>query len=150
MEVASRLRLSLSRLTRRMRLEAREPGLSVAKHTILALLAREGAKTPGALAHAEGVQPQSMTRVLAELEEEELTLRKQDTADKRQFNVEITARGRDLIDRDAQNRALWLASAINARLSPIEQELLRLTIDLIDKLVETPASDLPAVPGDKK
>jgi len=68
MEVASRLRLSLSRLTRRMRLEAREPGLSVAKHTILALLARDGAKTPGALAQAEvarrmgtlGIEPRPM------------------------------------------------------------------------------------------
>ena len=80
-----------------------------------------------------------MTRVLAELEDEKLTLRKRDTTDKRQYNVEITARGLELIGRDAENRNLWLASAIDAQLSPIEQGLLHLTIDLIDKLIQAPA-----------
>jgi DNA-binding MarR family transcriptional regulator len=142
LELAAAFRLSLSRLNRRLRLEAREPGLSVAKHTVLALLDREGPKTPGALAEAEGVQPQSLTRVFAELEDSGLVLRKRDKADRRQFLLEITSEGRKLIFRDAENRALWLASAINLRLNVIEQEMLRVSHALMQKLYETPAADL--------
>jgi DNA-binding MarR family transcriptional regulator len=142
-ELAAAFRLSLSRLNRRLRLEAREPGLSVAKHTVLALLDREGPKTPGALAEAEGVQPQSLTRVFAELEASGFVLRKRGKADRRQFQIEITPEGRKLICRDAENRALWLASAIDAQLNVVEQEMLRVSVQLMQKLYETPASDLP-------
>lgn len=147
LELAAAFRLSLSRLNRRLRLEAREPGLSVAKHTVLALLDREGPKTPGALAEAEGVQPQSLTRVFAELEDSGFVLRKRDKADRRQFLLEITTEGRKLIFRDAENRALWLASAIDARLNVIEQEMLRVSLALMQKLHEIPASDLKEVEG---
>ena len=148
LELAAAFRLSLSRLNRRLRLEAREPGLSVAKHTVLALLDREGPKTPGALAEAEGVQPQSLTRVFAELEDSGFLLRKRDRSDRRQFLLEITPEGRKLIFQDARNRALWLASAIDARLNPIEREMLRISIGLMQKLYKTPASDLPQIKAD--
>jgi DNA-binding MarR family transcriptional regulator len=134
LEIATDLRRSLARLNRRLRLEAREPGLSVAKHGILGHLYRDGPKTPGALAAAEGVQPQSITRVLAELERSGLALRRQDEVDRRQFKVEITSEGRDLVQRDARKRALWLASAMDSCLTAIEQQVLRLAAQILDNL----------------
>jgi len=116
-------------------------GLSATKHSILGQLYRDGPKTPKAIAAAEGVQPQSVTRVLAELEESGWVLRAQDELDRRQSNLEITSEGRQLIIQDAKNRASLLASAMDARLSVLEKDLLRLSIQLLDKLAEAVLSD---------
>ena len=141
LNIATDLRRSLSRLNRRLRLEARESGLSVAKHSILGHLYREGPMTPGSLAAVEGVQPQSVTRVLAELENSGLTLRKQDEIDRRQFKVEITPEGQELLQREAQNRALWLSTSMDSRLTLIEQDMLKLAVQIMDRLSDIPFTD---------
>ncbi len=94
--------------------------------------------TPGALAAAEAVQPQSLTRVLAELEAEGFVLRRQDTADRRQSLLELTVEGREVLRRDVMARALWLQAAMEAQLSPTEQEMLRLAAQLMDRLADAP------------
>src|SRR3569833_1487179 len=132
-EIASDLRRVLARLNRRLRLQGRASGLSPTKHSILGQSHREGAKNPKALALAEGVQPQSITRVLAELEEAGFILRKQDQSDHRQFQLEITSNGRELVVQDARSRASWLACAMDNSLTPLEKDLLRLSIPLLDK-----------------
>jgi len=142
-DIATDLRRNLSRLNRRLRVEAREAELSVAKHSILGHLYREGPKTPGALATAEGVQPQSVTRVLAELESAGLALRKQDETDRRQFKVEITPKGQEILRREAQNRARWLASSMDSCLTGIEQEVLKLAAQIMERLANVPPSDRP-------
>ena len=147
LEIATDLRRSLARLNRRLRLEAREPGLSVAKHAILAHLYRDGPRTPGALAAAEGVQPQSITRVLAELEHSGLALRRQDEIDRRQFKMEITPEGLDLVQREARNRALWLASAMDSCLTVIEQQVLQLATQILDNLSNVQLPDCPQTEG---
>ena len=133
---AGNLRTSLARLNRRLRLQSRATGLSATKHSILGQLYRDGPKNPKALALAEGVQPQSVTRALADLEAARLVLRRQDEADRRQFQLEITARGRELIVQDARSRASWLAIAMENQLTAIERDLLRLAIPLLDKLAD--------------
>jgi DNA-binding MarR family transcriptional regulator len=97
--------------------------------------------TPGSLAAVEGVQPQSVTRVLAELENSGLTLRKQDEIDRRQFKVEITPEGQELLQREAQNRALWLATSMDSRLTLIEQDMLKLAVQIMDRLSDIPFTD---------
>ena len=137
--MAARLRRCLASLNRRLRLESRVLGLSATKHSILGQLYRCGPKTTKALASNEGVQPQSLTRVLAELEESSLVLRKQDKSDRRQFQLEITSEGRELVIQDARNRACWLTSAMNDSLTALEKDLLRLSIPLLEKLAESPS-----------
>jgi DNA-binding MarR family transcriptional regulator len=141
LETAASLRRSLANLDRRLRPESRVLGLSAAKHSVLGLLYRDGPRTAKELAHSEGVQPQSVTRVLADLEEAGLILRKQDESDRRQFQLEITAEGRDLLFEDSRNRVHWLATAIEERLTVFERELLRLSIQLLDKIAEVPLQD---------
>ena len=133
------LRRALTRLNRRLRTQSRELGLSVAGHSILGHLYRDGARTPGALAAAEGVQPQSLTRVLAELEQSGHILRHQNEIDRRQFNVEITPAGRDIVETDAKRRAVWLASAMTCCLSSTEQQMLRLAAQLMERLADLPS-----------
>ena len=132
------------RLNRRLRFQSRESGLSVAGHSILGHLYRDGARTPGALAVAESVQPQSLTRVLAELETAGHILRHQSEVDRRQFKVEITPAGRAVLESDAKRRAIWLASAMTRCLSATEQEVLRLAAQLMDRLAGLPFDDSAA------
>ena len=147
-EIAANLRRSLAGLNRRLRLESRVLGLSTAKHSILGQLYRSGPKTPTALALCEGVQPQTLTRVLADLEETGLVLRRQDERDRRQFQLEITGEGRKLLIQDARNRARLLASAIEGSLTNLEKDLLRLSIQLLDKLTEVPLPDRSTTSSD--
>src|SRR5215469_13967546 len=73
--LATALRISISRLARRLRVEQRvgvggpETTLSDIQLAALAALERHQAMTPGELADYEKVQPPSMTRVIAVLEE---------------------------------------------------------------------------------
>jgi DNA-binding MarR family transcriptional regulator len=143
LEIATDLRRNLSRLNRRLRTEAREAELSMAKHSILGHLYREGPMTPSSLATAEGLQPQSVTRVLAELEDAGLALRKQDEIDRRQFKMEITSKGQEILRREARNRALWLATSMESCLTKIEQEVLRLAAQIMDKLANVPSLEPP-------
>jgi DNA-binding MarR family transcriptional regulator len=138
LETASSLRTSLARLNRRLRLQSRTTGLSATKHSILGQLYREGPKNPKALALAEGVQPQSVTRVLSDLEKANLVMRRQEESDRRQFRLEITSAGKNLIVQDARSRASWLAAALDNQLTAIEKDLLRLSIPLLDKLANFP------------
>jgi DNA-binding MarR family transcriptional regulator len=135
------MRWTLAGLNRRLRLESRAPELSGAKQSILGQMYRDGPKTPKALALAEGVRPQTLTRVLAELEKSGLALRTQDESDRRQFKLEITSEGRQLVIRDARNGASWIAAAMEAHLTAVERELLRLSIQLMDKLAHAPPSE---------
>jgi DNA-binding MarR family transcriptional regulator len=141
LEIAANLRRSMARMNRRLRQETRGNGLSAAKHGVLGHLYRDGAQTAGTLADAEGVQPQSLTRVLAELEQSGHVLRRQDDADRRQFMLEITPAGRELIRREARQRAHWLAAGMESRLTAVERQVLQLAAQLFDRLCEAPQHD---------
>ena len=96
--LATALRISVSRLARRLRVERlmpelAEPALSDTQLAALATLERHGAMSPGDLAEHEKVQPPSMTRVIAAL-----PIRRPHT---RQFTVRIGSRFEEH-DRNAQ------------------------------------------------
>ena len=123
----------MTRLIRRMR---QDRSLGPAKLGVLSLLFRNGPMTPGALAQAEGVQPQSLTRLLADIEAEGLASRRRDERDGRQSLMELTEAGRALLAEDGAARSAWLAGAMDAKLSPTECEILRLAAQLVDRLTE--------------
>jgi DNA-binding MarR family transcriptional regulator len=97
--------------------------------------------TASRLAAAEAIQPQSLTRVLADLEEAGLISRQPDLADRRQVLIEITAAGRDLLYEQAKRRTVWLAHAMADHLSQTEQEVLRLAGQLMDRLADLPVEE---------
>src|SRR6202451_3940601 len=110
--LASALRISVSRLARRLRAErlakGLEPGLSDTQLAALAALERHGAMTPGELAEHEKVQPPSMTRVVAVLEERGLVRRAAHPTDRRQVILTVTQQGRDLVQLVRRRREAWL------------------------------------------
>jgi DNA-binding MarR family transcriptional regulator len=90
----------------------------------------------GALAAADRLQPQSLTRVLAELERDGLIERMPDEADRRQHTFRLTAAGHAAGAADMRRRDEWLAGAIGRSLTPGERDLVVLAADLIDRLAE--------------
>ena len=137
-ETALALRRALSKLNRRLRAERQDRQISLGKLSVLSRLYHGGPVTPGALAAAEGIQPQSLTRVLAELEAEGHLSRRQDAHDRRQHLIEITPSGRDVLYDDASDKAAWLAAVIATQLSPVERDLLQLAAQLLDRLADAP------------
>src|SRR5205814_9771356 len=63
---AQTLRRATLRLSRRLQAERDEHGLSLTKISVLGHLARKGPLSAGALAAADRLKPQSLTRVLAD------------------------------------------------------------------------------------
>ena len=133
-ELAARLRLVVMRLARRLRQQAPE-ALSPSQLSVLSTLENHGPLTPTELAAAERVKPPTITRVAAILEEAGLVRRKSDPGDRRSSRVELTARGRELIERDRRRKTAYLAKQI-AKLSEEEVRALNRAVELIERMVE--------------
>jgi DNA-binding MarR family transcriptional regulator len=148
---ARALRRGTTELYRRLRAERVSHGLSPSKLSILGRLALSGPLTLTALATKERVQPQSLTRTLADLEEDKLIIRRQNQVDRRQSLTEITSAGEDLLRNDARRQATWLALAMSSVLTPAEREVMRVAAQLMRQLADVDVSRVlnPAEAGDK-
>ena len=115
----------------RTRRDPREPGLT--KLSVLAHIYRAGAATPGEIATAERLQPQSLSRVIADLTAEGMITRSRDERDRRQYVLELTPLGGRAPAADMGARDRRLAEAM-AGLSETEREVLYLAGKLMDRL----------------
>jgi DNA-binding MarR family transcriptional regulator len=136
---ATEVRRGVISLARRLRLERNEVGLTALELSVLGHLHRSGPLTPGELATAERVQPQSLTRTLAALEEAGLASRQPDPADGRRSLLAITEDGLAGLRTEMEQRDNWLSAAMAAKLTSTEIELLRLAGLLLDRLADAPA-----------
>ena len=134
--LATGLRISVTRLARRLRVERQAEGLASLSDTQLAALAvldRHGAMTPGELAEHEKVQPPSMTRVIAALVDSGLVTRAPHPTDRRQVILNASPAGRDLVSKARRRRDAWLAKRLK-ELSPEERAILRAAAPVLEKL----------------
>jgi DNA-binding MarR family transcriptional regulator len=140
--LATAMRISVSRLARRLRVEQRltvggpDPALSDIQLAALAALDRNEAMTPGELAEYEKVQPPSMTRVIAVLEERSLVRRSPHPTDRRQVILTVTDEGRSLVDRVRRRKEAWLALRLQ-ELSAEEVAILRAAAPILEKLSQS-------------
>jgi len=139
--LATALRISVSRLARRLRVERlmpelAEPALSDTQLAALATLERHGAMSPGDLAEHEKVQPPSMTRVIAALVDWELVTRAPHQTDRRQVILTVTREGRSLVQKVRRRKEAWLARRL-AELSPQERAILREAAPILEKLSQS-------------
>jgi DNA-binding MarR family transcriptional regulator len=132
-EVAARLRLSATRLARRLRQEA-DAGLTPSQLSALAIVEREGPLTLGALADHEKVAPPSITKVVAKLESIGLVARAVGPGDRRFVRVAVTDAGRALLEASRQRKTAWLTGRIR-ELGPDAREQLAAALDVLDALV---------------
>ena len=89
-ELAAQLRPALLRLTRLVRNQRVDISITLTQLSAMFTLYRHGPMSAGVLASCEGVQPPSMTKVLANLEERGLVRRQAHPTDRRQAIIEIT------------------------------------------------------------
>ncbi|MCE7009056.1 MarR family transcriptional regulator [Kibdelosporangium philippinense] len=131
--LTSRLRLSVMRLNRRLRAQRTNASVTLSQISALSSLHKCGSMTPGELAAREGVQPPSMTRVIAALEDLGYISKRSHPSDGRQVIVELTEQGLGYIEADVAAREAWL----DARLSELdesERELLSRAAEIIDRM----------------
>ncbi len=133
-ELASRLRLVVTRLHRRLRQQT-GGGLTPSQSSALASVERLGSPTLGALAARESVQPPSMTSIVAALEGLGYVTRVADSADRRVARVTITTQGRRVLQQGRSLKNAFLAQQLR-RLPPGATEDLEALTVLLEQLVE--------------
>jgi DNA-binding MarR family transcriptional regulator len=139
--LATALRISVSRLARRLRAQRTTSGLTeaVLSETQLAALSaleKHHSMTPGELAEHEKVQPPSMTRVIAVLEERNLVRRTPHPTDRRQAVLTVTEEGRALVQRVRRRKDAWLARHLTG-LTAEERATLRAAVPILEKLSQS-------------
>ena len=134
-ELASVLRPALLRLTRIVRNQRADQSVTLTQLAALATLAKHGPMSARELAAAENVQPPSMTKVLANLEEHGMVAREPHPTDGRQVVLEATDAGRRLLAEESRSRDAWLSRRLT-NLGAEERSLLERVVPLLDKLAE--------------
>jgi DNA-binding MarR family transcriptional regulator len=133
--VAEQTRGAVARLARRLRAERPAGSLSSNKISVLSHLYRRGPSSPGEIAATEHQQPQSLTRVFAELESAGLMRRTPNMADRRGSVLALTSAGADALRRDMAHRDAWLAGAFDD-LSDQEVALLGRAAAIMERLAD--------------
>ncbi len=130
------VRRGVIQLSRRLRAEKQVQGMSSTKVALLGHLVRNGPMTPGHLAQVEFVQPQSLSRVLAEMAESGLVSRTDHPDDGRQFLINVTALGRRSLSEDMRSRDAWLQQAM-LQLTEAERQVLGIAAGLMERMADS-------------
>jgi DNA-binding MarR family transcriptional regulator len=138
--LASALRISVSRLARRLRAERQseglEPDLSDTQLAALAALERHSAMTPGEPTDQETGQPPSTPPAITVLEERGLVMRAPHATDRRQVLLTVTDYGRQVVQQSRKLREAWLAKRLR-ELTPQERSALRAAAPVLEKLSQS-------------
>jgi DNA-binding MarR family transcriptional regulator len=137
-EDVERLLNQIKLLNRRLRRE--QPGvegLPTAALVVLTLAARaESPQRPGQLAEELQMTSPNMAAALRTLEESGMISREPDPTDGRKVFVQVTERGRDVVDQTSSSRHAWLQEAVEEVLSDRERRLLFQAGELIERIVD--------------
>ena len=145
-ETAALLRLTITRLHRRLRQQA-AIGVTPSQASALSTLDRHGPMTLGALASAEQIRPSTVTRMVDILEATGLALRLSTPEDRRVCRVAITAKGRRLMESARSEADRYLAERLEG-LSATERHVVERASTLLQRLIdEEPRAHAGAVPS---
>ena len=135
-ELAADLRTVARRLKQRLREHGGGDDLTPAQVSVVLRLEKDGAATVSSLARAEGMRPQSMSAVVAPLEEAGLIAGAPDPNDGRQTLMSLTPKCLTFLREGRAARQDWLTATIAQKLSPEEQAALKAAFGLLMRLVE--------------
>lgn len=131
----SGLARTLGRLVRQMRAAAVQHELSLTEAAVLSRLGREGPATTAELARGESMRPQSMSAIVAALEERGLIERRPHPSDGRQVNIALTEKGAAVRRSTNDLKRAWLAQA-TARLTEEERQALARAGEILERLLD--------------
>lgn len=133
-QLAGRLRLAVTRLSRRLRQQG-EVGLGASAFSALATISRRGPVSLGELAAVEGVKPPSISSTVAGLEAQGLVTRGQDATDRRVTRVSVTPRGRLRLLRSRTRKTAYLAARL-AELEDSELQVLDTAAGILERVLD--------------
>ena len=110
--VAERLHAAAIRLLRRARAADVETTISPPKLSALSVLAFVGPQSLTQLARAEQVSAPTMSNLVADLEAAGLVTKRTDRSDKRGISIQVTAKGRTLMEEGRRRRLSLLRSRL--------------------------------------
>jgi DNA-binding MarR family transcriptional regulator len=134
LDLAVRLRLAITRTSRRLRQEAGQ-GLSPSLTSALATVDTHGPLTPSELAARERVQRPTATRLVARLEELGVLQRAADPQDRRSSLLSVTPEGHALMEELRGRKTAYLAHRLEG-LDPEEQATLDRAAAILERLLE--------------
>ena len=108
-------------LSRRLRTERPPGSLSLSGLGILGTLHRRGPLVATLLAVEERQQPQSLSRLLADLEQARLIDRKRSQCDRREIQLTLTEKGRHVLTDDMAARRAWLDNTMDCALTAADR-----------------------------
>ncbi|MCO5988242.1 MarR family transcriptional regulator [Actinoallomurus spadix] len=135
-ELAARLRMTLGRLSRRVR-QYGPRTLTSSQASTLSSLEALGPVRLGDLAAHEGVSAPTQSRLVASLEAQALLRRTPDVDDRRATLLEITPEGRRQLERLRTERSAFLVERLGT-LSPEQRAALVGALDVLESLAASP------------
>lgn len=138
---------SLLALGRRLRAERPSGSASLSLLGLLSLLRQHGPMPAARLAAEGGLQPQSITRLVARMEAQGWIARTRSEADRRELLIELTRDGLNVLLDDLRARSLWLEKAMAQALNEQERAILLEACDAMLKLARFEAP-LPSIKAD--
>jgi len=132
--VADDLRPVLLRLTRELRKETEQLGVTARQATLLWLVKRSPGLSLAELAAEEGISPPALSGHVDRLERAGLLERVRSTQDRRRVGLRLTDEGVKLMRRIRARRTTWLAERLR-RLEPAEFEAVEAAIPALQRLL---------------
>ena len=133
--LATTLRDSIVRLNRRLRQVRPLGDVTQSQLSALTSLELAGALTPRELAEAERVQPPTLTKIVAKLEQLGLVQRAPHPTDGRQVVLSATDAGREVFTEHRRARDEWLTNRL-AGLNAEEQATLNAAAAILTRLAK--------------
>jgi len=134
--LASEIRGIAGRLKRRLRDHGGQHNLTPSQVSVVLRLEKDAPATVSALARAEGMRPQSMSAVIAPLQEAGLVQGDPDPSDRRQTLMSLTPKCLKWLRDGRAAKQDWLTATISQKLSTREQEKLHAALELLTRLAE--------------
>jgi DNA-binding MarR family transcriptional regulator len=135
-KLAAELRTTFGQVKRKMRDHGGLGDFTSSQIAVILRLEKDGPATVSSLARAEGMRPQSMSAVIAPLEEKGFVAGAADPNDGRKTLMSLTKDCKKWIEDGRAARQDWLARAIQQKLSPQEQKKVSSAIHLLARIVE--------------
>jgi DNA-binding MarR family transcriptional regulator len=143
---AARLRVAISRLSRRLRPTTAAGALTTTEVDVLVAAERQGPIRMSDLASFAGLNPTMLSRLIPRLEDAGLIRRLADALDRRVSRVEATAKGSRLLERIRSERNDALSRRL-AQLDSTDREALALALPVLEALAERLAERDDAAAG---
>jgi DNA-binding MarR family transcriptional regulator len=139
-ELARTLAAEMRTVFRKLKLRVREHGggndLTPSQSSVVLRLEKDGAATVSSLAREEGMRPQSMSAIVAPLQEAGLIRGAADPSDGRQTLMSLTPKCLKWLQEGRTARQDWIVMTISQKLSLQEQVKLQEALKLLTRLVE--------------